>query len=292
MTLVVREDLSLRDSRKTLSKSWLVTAELCGSKAWHELNDRRPILKAERVVFGSALDAAMEQAAIYLRADQPVQVQTCLEAAMEVSVREELVIDLKQIEKAVTMFVIDVAGNYDWSGAVLQHAFDYEHPAFGHCNSHPDVVLPRHGIYDVKATGGIDGRGKERKAQRKSQSDVDTGTELAFYTLLWEYEMEMPVAEVGYWVWVRNQSPYWQVITTPVTDEYRRAGTERVLQMLRARNADRVLNSRAETPQNWTFPTAAKYPGLCADCQYNPANGGPCRLAYAVDETEEVKAAA
>ena len=79
--LVTRPDLS---ARTILSKSALTVADLCGSKAWFDIHDRRPLIPAENITFGSAVDAGVEQILTMRRAGMAIDERRSIAAAAEV----------------------------------------------------------------------------------------------------------------------------------------------------------------------------------------------------------------
>ena len=267
MTLVVREDLS---QRTALSKSALTTFDLCQQQAWFDLHARKPLIVSERITFGSAVDAAVEQIATMLRDTGSVDMRKAMAAATEVVVRDDIEVDFDEIERAAERFVIEVAPRRDWSGVACQPTIDVEFPDLGIGNGHPDLVYADNAVDDVKT-------GKQAKP------DVPT-VELGYYALLVEAWTQKPVPSVGYLTWVRTSRPGWQILNFPVTDELRRWTRERAGSYIRAKKADELLNRKAEIPRNFSFPGGPRFPSLCEGCQYNPANGGECVIAYRGEE--------
>lgn len=259
--LVVRDDLSYRT---VLSKSALTTFDLCQQKSWFEIRDRRPLIPSERITFGSAVDAAVEQIVSSLRAGLPVQMPRIMAAAAEVVARDDVGVDLEEVEHAAERFVL-IAANYDFAFCRTQPSIDITLPELGDVNTHPDIVLRNNDVWDVKTA-------KRAKPEEPS-------LELGFYAICVEAETGKPVERVGYWTWVRTNRPYWQVLSFPVTDELRRWTKERALGYVRAKKADETINKKAATPVNYSFPGGPRYASLCSDCAYNPANGGPCAMA-------------
>jgi hypothetical protein len=263
----VRDDLS---QRTALSKSQLAVADICGQKAWLEIHHRRPFIPDEKTTFGSAVDAGVEAVLKAARAGSVVSslaIESESRAAIE---RNGVEVDFDLVEDAIAAFIRDVQPKYDWSGVTLQRHLNAEIEPWGEVDGHPDVLLPG-GVYDVKTSGRM--------------KDTARTVELGLYALLAEAEGH-PVAEVGYFCWVRTRKPYWQIISTPITPEFIAWTRERVDAYVRARNADVLLNRNAPEPVNWTFPSGPKNAGLCKGCQYNPMNGGDCRMAVTDGEAE------
>ena len=91
--LVVRDDLS---ARTALSKSTLTEFDVCATKAWHSLHHRAPLIPDEKITFGSAVDAAVEQAIGYLRSAQAIDEPVCMAAAHEVIKRDEVDVHIRR----------------------------------------------------------------------------------------------------------------------------------------------------------------------------------------------------
>lgn len=265
MTLVVRDDLS---KRTALSKSALSTYDMCQQQAFFDLYERRPLIMSERIAFGSCVDAAVEQIIVFLRSGQTVEMARVMAAVDEVIAREDVGVDRDEVERAAEQFVIQVASKYDFDFAFArtQASIDISLDDLGDGNGHPDVILRSNDVYDVKTA--------------KRAKPEEPTLELGWYALLVETETGKPVETVGYWTWVRVARPYWQIVSFPVTDELRRWTRERAGAYVRARKANEVLNRKAETPRNFAFGGGPRFASLCADCQYAPANGGPCALAF------------
>lgn len=262
--VVARPDLS---TRTDLSKSALVTADLCGSKAWHEIRHRRPLIPAENITFGSAVDAGVELIATSLRAGVPVEEARYMAAAQEMIDRDDTGVDTDEVERALARFVFEVAPHYDWSNAGLQVSLHEVLDELGEADGHPDVILADGSIFDVKT------------AKRAKPADAAaTSIELGFYALL-AGASGKTIKRVGYWTWTRTKSPSWQVLEADVTAEMLRRTYEIAAAFVRAKKADEILNRRNDIPVNYTFPSGPKHGGLCGTCQYNPAAGGACRLA-------------
>jgi hypothetical protein len=263
VTLVVREDLS---QRTVLSKSALTTFDMCQQQAWWDIHDRRPLVPNERITFGSAVDAAVEQVATMLRDAGKVDMTQVMAAAQECVTRDETDVNLDEVEKAAERFVVEIAGKRDWKGSATQPNIVVDLPDLGPISTHPDIVYGDNRVDDVKTS---------------KRSKVDEPTfELGFYAVAVEAFTDRPVPSVGYLTWVRVTRPYWQELSFPVTDELRRWTRERAGAYVRAKKADEVLNRKAEVAKNYSFPGGPAFSSLCEGCQYAPANGGECAIAY------------
>lgn len=265
--IVVRPDLS---NRKGLSKSALTTFDLCQAQAWFQIHDPRPLIPNERIAFGSAVDAAVEQIVVFLRSGQTVQMARVMAAVDEVMARDDVGVERDEVERAAERFVSDVAGLHDWAFARTQASIEVTLEGLGDGVGHPDIILRSNAVWDVKTA--------------KRAKPEEASVELGWYALLVEQETDQPVPTVGYWTWVRVAKPYWQTISFPVTDELRRWTRERAGGYVRAKKADTIWNAKTATPINVSFPGGPKFPTLCSDCAYNPANGGPCALAWRGEE--------
>lgn len=269
MTLTVeRPDLEKRDARKVISKSFLVSADLCGQKAFLSIHDPRPFRPIEKVTFGSALDAGVELAIAAIRSGQPIPLNRVGEAAAYVADRDGIAIEPEEVVRAVERFEYEIAPHYDLTSALTQHPIRVEIDGLGDVDGHPDVILPS-GIYDVKSS----------ERAKPADAAATSYTELGLYGLMRERETGIPVPELGYWTWVRSKRPYWQNVVSPFTDAMRRISFARAAGYVRALEADQVLNAGVIRPVNGTFPHGPKFPSLCSDCQFAPWNEGPCEMA-------------
>lgn len=266
MTLAVRPDLS---ARTVLSKSAIASADWCQTAAWFELHARRPIIQTERLVFGSCLDAAVEQLMVAARAGLRMEEAKPLLAAEEVLARSEFKdVDLTEIATACDRFVQGVMPHYDFGLVALQPELHEDVPGIGEVQGHPDVILTTNRVRDVKSA-----------KRAKGDTDAATSIELGLYALLLEANTGKPTIDVGYWTWCRTSKPYWQILEAPVTDEMRRRTRAVASAYVRAKSADELLNRGMAHPINFTFTGGPKFAGKCADCQYAPAVGGPCQIA-------------
>lgn len=261
--LVVRDDLS---RRTTLSKSALTQFDMCQTASWFDLHERRPLIPNERITFGSAVDAAVEQIAVHLRSGQTVDMGRVMAAADEVIARDEVAVDPDEVERAAERFMVEVAPKRHWEYVQTQADLSTEFDDLGPANGHPDLIFADNCVDDVKTA--------------KRAKPEEPTLELGWYALLVEEVTAKPVPFVGYLTWVRVTRPYWQEVRFPVTDELRRWAREKAGAYVRARKADEYLNRKSPTPKNYSFPGSAKFPALCESCQYAPANGGPCQMAF------------
>lgn len=265
MATVLRPDLS---QRTALSKSAINAFELCQTKAWFEVHDRRPFAPNEKVSFGSAVDAAVEKVIEDIRDGRTIDEARAMVAAEEIVERDEAGVDLRAVESAVTKFVVSVAPEFDFSDVALQAHLNVELDGLGECDGHPDIILASNAAWDVK-TG--------------APKDTAITPELGFYGLLIEATTGRTVPEVGYAFYNRKlQTPKWGLVRASFTDEYRAWAYERAAAFVRARGADKWMNDVARPgrdPINYSFTGGPKFDGLCTDCVYAPANGGPCPMA-------------
>lgn len=259
MTLVTRPDLSRRTA---LSKSQLMTAEMCGHKAWFDIHERQPLIPAERITFGSAVDAAIEQV-IAAGGDGGT---LPLQAAAEVAERDAVEIDFTEVERAIDGFRESIVPQFDFKDAVTQANINIEIEGLGASSGHPDIILANGSVFDVKT------------AARVKDENVAASLELGFYALLAEAS-GLTVPEVGFITWVRVKRPWWQVVRGAVTDEMRRHTRARASAFVRARDLDLHVNEGVKEPVNYTLISGPKGSGMCATCQYSPANGGRCEIA-------------
>ncbi|HTR71898.1 MAG TPA: PD-(D/E)XK nuclease family protein [Mycobacteriales bacterium] len=265
VTLVQRPDLSRRTG---LSKSTLVGFDMCASRSWFDIHDRRPLMPMEKITFGSALDAAIEQILTAVRAGLPAADAHPLEAAEEVIARDGVDVDIAEVDRAASAFLRDVLPHFDFALCGLQLSLHEALDGIGETEGHPDVRLADGSIFDVKSS-----------ARAKPADAAATSVELGLYALLSEAESGEPCPRVGYWTWCRTSKPYWQVLETPVTDEMRRRTREVARAYVRAKAADELLNRGQDNPINFSMTSGPKSLGLCGTCSYSPANGGPCLIA-------------
>ena len=251
MGLVVRDDLSQRTS---LSKSSLTTFDVCATAAWHDIHHRLPLIPAERITFGSAVDAGVEAVVKFLRMEQEPDLDVCLAAASEVIARDETGVELSEVGVALTRFLSDVAPSFDFRYAKTQEHITGELPDLGEVDGHPDIWLADGRIFDVKTA--------------KREKAAEPTVELGFYAVIGEAYSGSPVPSVGYWTWTRTSRPHWQLLEFPVTDQLRRWTIEKAAAFIRAKRADAILNRDAETPVNFTMTGGPKFG--CDNCAYRP----------------------
>ena len=251
---VVRDDLS---QRTALSKSALATFDYCQTESWFNKHYRLPLIPQEKITFGSATDAAVEAAIKYLRMGQPIDEAVCLEAAAFVVERDGVEIEMAEVEKALVLFVAQVAPHFDWTLCRLQERLSGEIPHLGEVDGHPDLWLSDNRIFDVKTSA----RGKPD----------EPSLELGFYALLAQEVAGMPVHEVGYLTYVRSKRPYWEIKRYAVTDELLRWTVEKAAAYVRASRADDRLNAKTkDAPVNWSMTGGPTYVSKCLTCNYAP----------------------
>lgn len=264
-SLVTRPDLT---ARTALSKSTLVGFDMCATRSWFDLHERRPLMPMEKITFGSALDAAVEQIVKAVRAGMSASEARPLEAAEEVAARDGVEIDITEIDRACTAFLRDVLPRFEWELCSLQATLHEDLDGIGETDGHPDIRFADNAIFDVKSS-----------ARAKPSDAASTSVELGLYALLVEAETGLPCPRVGYLTWCRTSKPYWQILEAPVTDEMRRRTREVARAYVRAKAADELLNRGQTSPINFSMTSGPKNLGLCGTCAYSPANGGPCVLA-------------
>lgn len=248
---VVRPDLS---QRTALSKSAVVGWDLCATKAGFELTDRRPLILNEKISFGSALDAACEVLITGHQKRWPEReaMTQALLAVQTIVDRDGIELPIDELEKALRGFQSEVIPRMNLSHAVLQASVSAEIAGLGPVNGHPDIILANGSPWDVKSS--------------RYKKDLPS-VELGLYAILIEEATGRDVPEAGYLTWVRSGRGRWEIQPWQITSEARRWAWARVNQYARA----------AETG---AFYGAPKFPGLCNDCQYAPANDGPCEIAW------------
>ena len=264
VTLVVREDLT---TRRELSKSQLVSAEMCQTAAWFDIHDRRPMLLDEKLTFGSAIDAGVEQYVWHAARGQEAGSKP-MQAALEVAARDAVDLPWQEVEVALASFRDGVLPKFVWTDAVVQPTVRADIPGLGPCSGHPDIILADGSVLDVKTSG-----------RPKDPFSV----ELGFYALLCEAAIDgaagNPVPSVGYLCWVRLKTPYWQIAVADTTDELRRFAMARALAFARARDLDAHINEGEGSPVNYTLTGGPSRGWKCPTCQYAPTNGGRCEIA-------------
>ena len=276
MTSVVREDLSQRDARQYISKSFVASADICGAKAWHSLWHPMPWTPPEKVTFGSAVDAGVEVIVKELAAGHPSDVVAAYGAAMKRVETEENAPDINEVRIALEKFADwSVVHEVVWPGTVTQPHLRLELPGIGEVDAHPDLLLPQ-GFEDPRVGTIVDIKTAARP--KPANAAATSYTELGLYALLVlaSGAGERPMS-VAYWTYVRTQKPYWQEVVAPVTDHLLTVARNRVAAVARAIEADAILNDGVAEPRNSTFPNPPKYG--CSDCPYHPSAGGPCEIA-------------
>lgn len=281
--VVVREDLSKRNHRERISKSFIASADICGNKAWLSIHHPMPWTAPEKVTFGSAVDAGVEVIVKALaRGDDP-DLPAAHNAAMLRVDGEVNRPDEDEVFVALKRFAEwSVVGEVRWDGAVTQPHLRLELPGIGEVDAHPDLLLAD-GINGDSIDTIIDIKTAARP--KPANAAATSYTELGLYALLVKADRGEAPANVGYWTYVRSKLPYWQEVLAPVTPHLLTVARHRVAAVARAIEADALLNDGVAEPRNSVFVNPPKYG--CGDCQYHPAVGGPCDIA---EEAEEVAA--
>ena len=252
MTLTVtRPDLS---ARTALSKSAVVGWDLCATKAGFELTARKPLILNEKISFGSALDAACEVLVVGHQQgwDADIALARASEAVGVIVDRDEIPLPTDELDRALRGFWGEVIPRMDLTDAVCQPSVSAEIVGLGPVNGHPDIILANGSPWDVKSS--------------RYKKDLPS-VELGLYAILIEEATGREVPEAGYLTWVRSGKGRWEIQPWQITSEVRRWTWARVNQYARAVEAG-------------AFFGAPKFPGLCASCQYSPANGGECEIAW------------
>lgn len=268
--LPVRPDLSRRTA---LSKSEINTARFCETQAFYSRTDPRPWVLTPEMVFGSALDAAIELAVTAVRAGMPVPLTRCIAAGAAVAERDGQPVDLDELKFATEAFEMTVVPLFDWSNALTQHTIRVSLDGLGECEGHPDFVLGST-VLDCKSS-----------TKAKSEADIYFAPEMGFYVALREAETGEPVEKVGYLTWVRLKRPYWQPLVMDVTDDLRAEGmAEAERQINRRRLMDVVAAKGADPSRYFSGPT---YPKKCMTCAWSDVcTTGQRRLRRLVTEEE------
>lgn len=284
MTAVIREDLSKRDPRERISKSFVSTADICGQKAWLSIHHPMPWTPPEKVTFGSAVDAGVEVIVKALAAGYEPDVVDAHKAAMQRVATEENAPDPDDVGAALERFADwSVVHEVVWPGTVTQPHLRLELPGIGEVDAHPDLLLPQ-GFEDPRVGTIVDIKTAARP--KPANAAATSYTELGLYALLVlaSGAGERPMS-VAYWTYVRTQKPYWQEVVAPATDHLLTVARNRVAAVARAIEADAILNDGVSEPRNSVFVNGPRYG--CGDCVYHPAAGGPCDIA---EQAEEVAA--
>lgn len=289
MTAVIREDLSKRDPRERISKSFVSSADICGQKAWLSIHHPMPWTPPEKVTFGSAVDAGVEVIVKALAAgfhpdDAVLVYSTACDVAMKRVETEENQPDPIAVADALDKFMDwSVVHEVLWPGTVTQPHLRLELPGIGEVDAHLDLLLPQ-GFDDPRVGTIVDVKTAARP--KPANAAATSYTELGLYALLVlaSGAGERPMS-VAYWTYVRTQKPYWQEVVAPVTDHLLTVARNRVAAVARAIEADAILNDGVSEPRNSVFVNGPRYG--CGDCVYHPAAGGPCDIA---EQAEEVAA--
>lgn len=256
MTLVVREDLTLRTA---LSKSEVISRHFCGVFGYYSRTMPRPWTPVPDMVFGSALDAAIEQLLKAERDGKPWAEARCIEAASEVAERDGIEVDLDEIRDAVGGFAKDILPLFDWTACALQPSLSAEiegRPV----NGHPDIILADTTILDVKASNSKSG---------KTVEDIWAKPEMPIYTALHEAVTGFLPKRLGYLVWRRAlATPKWQV-PVPILDADADLAAEGRMELGRQANLRRqyaALHNADVDPARYL--EGPKFASKCLDCAY------------------------
>ena len=276
------------DPKRTgISKSTIVATNLCARKGWYgetirDSDGRRlSVPMPERVLFGTALDEAIQLVIWNAREGQVIDTQLIDEAIQEglgamasrpgaeecdpVAIEFELVI-------AVETFVRDILPTLSLKYLRLQ-GDDGESLRHGEFIGTPDILIlgDEPAIWDVKSS-----------ARSKAARDL-WSPEMSHYAALYEgIYGSKPL--LGYLTWVRTKAPKWQVVSMQSTELHIALATAH----------------RAATKAAITTPTVDALPfntALCGSCEWKvtrPELGfGGCSIGQAVaamSETEQGEA--
>lgn len=268
------DELSRRDPRQYLSKSFLVGADLCGRRAWLDLNDPRPFRMNEAVAFGKAVDIGVQMLVGMTNAGLTLQDGWGrIEEEVLRMIGEnptDPVVEEEEVFHALASFWDEVVGTdlLDLRSAKVQHHVRLPIEEIGMIDAHPDLVLRDGTIIDIKTSA---------KAKAPDAAAL-AYAELGFYAMVAEEETGIRPPRVGYLTWVRSSRPTWQLVTAPVTESMVTIARELSATTARAIYQDGELNAGAKVRRNYTFPGGPKFTGLCRSCSHNPANGGRCTI--------------
>ena len=265
-----KERLANRDPRAVLSKSFMTGADMCGERAWRDLNFPRPFVMTEQVLFGKAVDAGVailiDTNNKHAKADLALAKHEAEVEMMEFD--EDIWPDYEEVDAALEAFV-PVIDKLDLDNAVTQPHIRVSIPGIPMpVDAHPDLIAFDDRIIDIKTSK----RSKEANAARNSY------TELGFYAIAHEQVTGRRVPSVGYLTWVRSKSPYWQYVEAEVTDEMRARALARARGFAWAIRTDADVNREAAVPANVSFVNGPRFAGLCGGCAHNPSKGGGCGI--------------
>lgn len=280
---VVREDLTHRDPRERISKSFVQQVQNCGQRAWYQIHDPRPWVAPEKVTFGSAVDAGVEVIVKALAGgDDPDVARAHLAAMLRVDGEQNRPDDAEVLVALERFADWSVVHEVYWPGTATQTHIRIELPGIGEVDAHPDLLLPQ-GFEDPRVGTIVDI--KTAKAAKPANAAATSYTELGLYSLLVDASGAgaRPMS-VAYWTYVRSKKPWWQEVTAPVTDHLLSVARHRVAAVARGIEADALLNDGVAVPVNSVFLTPPRYG--CGDCQWQP----DCSWAEPIEE--EVRDAA
>lgn len=266
--LVVRDDLSKRDPRRHLSKSFIAQTHNCGQRAWFSIHDPRPWVAPEKVTFGSAVDAGVEVIVKALERGEQPDVNDAWDAArLRVDGETNTPNDLEVFAALASFAEWSVVHEVHWPGTVTQPHIRLELDGIGEVDAHPDLLLPQ-GYEDPRVGTIVDI--KTGKAAKPANAAATSYTELGLYALLVRETEKPPYPpmSVAYWTYVRSKKPWWQEVVAPVTPHLLSVARHRVAAVARAIEADALLNDGVTTPTNSVFVAPPRFG--CSDCQYSP----------------------
>lgn len=266
-----RERLATRNPREVISKSFVTGADMCGERAWRDLNHPRPFLMSAPVLFGRAVDAGVSvMIDSNNRTGSPDMALAKHAADVELAEHDEdLWPEFGEVDAALEAF-LGVMQRIDLADAVVQPYMrvDIEGiPMPADC--HPDIITIDDRILDIKTSK----RSKDAAAARNSYG------ELGLYALAFLAHTGRMPPSVGYLTWVRGRQPYWQLIEAEVTPQFLERARAKVLRVVDAIRTDTRVNSGKEVPANVSFPNGPAFLGLCGNCAHAPQNGGGCVIA-------------
>lgn len=266
--------------RVGMSKSVIVATNLCARKGWYseavrDDNGRRvSVPMPERVLFGTALDEAVQLVVWNVREGTTLSAELLEEAVQEglgaMASRpgaEDLdpVLMEAELELALTKFVTDVLPTIPMDGLRLQ-GDDGESLRDGDYIGTPDMLVlgDNPAVWDVKSS-----------PRSKSARDLFS-PEMAHYAALY-HALYGALPVVGYITWVRTKEPKWHVLG-------RQATTLHLALAQAYRSATRVALDATEV-DSLPFNTA-----MCGTCEWKAhrpeLNFGGCLVGQAVEELE------
>jgi hypothetical protein len=166
--------------------------------------------------------------------------------------RDEIELPTDELHRALRGFADEVLPRFDWTGVATQPEVAATIAGLGPVQGHPDLVLLNGEPWDIKSS--------------RYKKDLPS-IELGLYAILIEEAFAIEVPTAGYLTWVRSGKGRWEIQPWAITSEVRRWTWARVRQY-------------AQSVESGVFYGAPKFPALCDGCQYSPAAGGPCEIAW------------